>query len=72
VIKAGRQFEVIAENQLWNPADIKPVELSAADQANEDRRRGAAMFGGPTLYGVAVADQSFVARIGQRVYCIRE
>lgn len=72
VIKAGREFDVIAENQLWNPADIKPVELSAADQANEDRRRGAAMFGGPTLYGVAVADQSFVVRIGQRVYCIRE
>jgi len=72
VIKAGREFEVIAENQLWNPEDIKPAELSEADQANEERRRGAAMFGGPTLYGVAVADQSFIVRIGQRVYCIRE
>ncbi len=72
VIKSGREFEIVAENQLWNPEDIKPVELSEADQASEERRRGAAMFGGPTLYGVAVADQSFVVRIGQRVYCIRE
>ena len=72
VLKAGREFEVLAENKLWKPGDIENTPLSPADQSSEERRRGAAMFSGPTLYGVALAGSDIIIRVGNRLFCIRE
>ncbi|MCC6508622.1 MAG: PQQ-like beta-propeller repeat protein [Pirellulaceae bacterium] len=70
VIAAGRQFKVLAENQLWGPDDL-PAEAGApASESTEERRRAAAMFSGPTLYGFAVAKNRFVIRIGNQAFCV--
>jgi outer membrane protein assembly factor BamB len=72
VLAAGREFTVLAENKLWNPGDIAPTPLSPADQASEERRGGAAMFGGPTVYGAVIAGNDWIVRVGNRLFCIRK
>ena len=70
VLAAGPKFEVLAENQTWNPDDVQPdAELAAAEQ-DDQRRRAAAMFSGPTLYGVAAVDGCLLLRSGQTLYCV--
>lgn len=71
VIQAGKEFKVLSVNKLWNPGDIAATPLSPADQADEQRRQGAAMFSGPTLYGAAIAGEAIVARIGSQLFCVR-
>jgi outer membrane protein assembly factor BamB len=70
VIAAGREFKVLAENQLWSPDDLKPEDAGPASESTEERRNAAAMFSGPTLYGYAVANNRFVIRIGNQVFCV--
>ncbi|QDV23729.1 outer membrane protein assembly factor BamB family protein [Aureliella helgolandensis] len=70
VVRAGREFEELAANQLWNPEDIPPTANTPADESNEERRRSAAMFSKPTLYGCAVANDRLLLRIGNRLYCV--
>ena len=72
VIAAGREFKVLAENQLWRPEDLKPEEAAPASESTEERQRGAAMFSGPTLYGYAVANNRFVIRIGNQAFCVAQ
>lgn len=72
VIAAGREFKVLSENQLWSPEDIKPEEAAPASESTEERRRGAAMFSGPTLYGYAVAPNRLVIRIGNQAFCVAQ
>lgn len=69
VVAAGKEFKVLAENQLWNLEDLKP-ETPATAETSEERRRAAAMFSGPTLYGYAVAQDRFVIRIGNQAFCV--
>ena len=71
VLAAGPEFKVLSENQLWDPASIKPDEKAGEKEPTEERRRAAAMFSGPTVYGVAVADGSIVVRIGEKLFCLR-
>lgn len=70
VIAAGREFKVLAENQLWNPDDLMPEVSAPSSESTEERRRAAAMFSGPTLYGYAVVNNRFVFRIGNQAFCI--
>lgn len=70
VTAAGREFKVLAENQLWSPDDLKPEVAAPASESTEERRSAAAMFSGPTLYGYAVASDRFVVRIGNQVFCV--
>lgn len=70
VIAAGREFRVLAENDLFDPEQLPPETTQMGDETSEERRRGAAMFGGPTVYAAVAAGDRFVARIGNQVFCI--
>jgi outer membrane protein assembly factor BamB len=72
VLAAGPEFKVLAENVLWDPEAIQPPVNAGANEATEERRRAAAMFSGPTVYGVAIADGNVVIRVGDRLYCVRK
>lgn len=56
VLRVGDAFEVMAKNSLW--------ETQAAPDA--------ARFGGPVLYGAAVAGDRILIRRGDRIYCISQ
>lgn len=60
VIKTGNSYEELATNTLWEE------EPAAAENAPS----GPGGFGGPVLYGVAVAQNKLVLRRGDRVYCV--
>jgi len=68
VIRAGKEFEKLASNPLWNPDDLKPDAAVAGREETAERRAAAAMFSGPIQYGVAVAKDSLLIRTGNRVY----
>jgi len=68
VIRAGKEFEKLASNQLWNPDDSKPDASAAGREETAERRAAAAMFSGPIQYGVAVAQESLLIRTGNRLY----
>ena len=71
ILAAGREFKVIAENESWSK-DTLPPEPGLPEEASEERRRGAAMFSKPTLYGAAVAANTIVLRVGNCLIAIRE
>jgi outer membrane protein assembly factor BamB len=68
VIRAGEKFEKIASNTLWNPEDAAADEAAAEREETAERRAAAAMFSGPIQYGVAVANDAFIIRTGNRLY----
>lgn len=72
VLRAGPQFELLAENQLWDPATVKPDLAKAAAEKTEERRRAAAAFAGRTVYGVAAVDSALLVRTGDVLYCLRQ
>jgi outer membrane protein assembly factor BamB len=72
VLRAGPKFEVLAENQLWNPDDFKPDPAKAAAESTEERSAAAANFSGPVQYGVAAIDGSLLIRTGDVLYCVRQ
>lgn len=71
VLAAGPEYKLLAENQLWDPASVKPDAGAAEREDTEERRRAAAMFSGPVQYGVAAIDGSLLIRVGERLYCVR-
>ncbi|TWU23298.1 outer membrane biogenesis protein BamB [Novipirellula galeiformis] len=70
VLSAGREFNVLAENATWDEGTLPP-ETKLAEESSEQRRRAAAMFSKPTLYGVAVTEDAFLLRVGNAVICVR-
>lgn len=71
VLASGDEFRVLAENALWSP-DQPPVNHApTVEEPTEERRRSAALFSRPTLYGVAVVDGSIVLRTGSQLFCVR-
>lgn len=70
VVQAGQVFEKLATNETWTADEIKPDDLP--EETDEQRRQGVAMFSAPTLYGYAVAGNSLLVRVGNRLICIRE
>lgn len=72
VLKAGEKFEVLAENQLWDPESVKSDPEAAAKEEPGSRRDAAANFSGPVQYGIAARDGLLLIRTGSTLYCIRE
>ncbi|MFG0288965.1 MAG: PQQ-binding-like beta-propeller repeat protein [Rhodopirellula sp. JB044] len=70
VLAAGREYEVLAENETWTEETLPKEEL-LAEESSEERRRGVAMFSKPTLYGVAVTQDAFLLRVGNALICVR-
>ncbi len=71
VLAAGRDFEILAENETWTENTL-PAQTPLAEETTEERRSAAAMFSKPTLYGVAVADGSLILRVGNCLIAIGE
>ena len=70
VLASGAKFEVLAENMLWDPDKVQ-ADANLAAEETEERRRAAAMFSGPTQYGIAAIDGSLLIRTGNTLYCLR-
>ena len=73
VVKAGSEFEKLAENRLW-PEDAPPKDdsLAGTEETDPQRQAGARMFAGATQYGVAAVDGSLLVRTGTMLYCVRK
>jgi outer membrane protein assembly factor BamB len=71
VVAAGKEFRILSENELLDPDQLPPETTKMDEETSPERRQGVAMFSKPVLYGVAVAGDKFIARIGNQVYCIR-
>lgn len=72
VLQAGDEFKVVAENELWTE-DAPPVNnIPTAAEDSEQRRRSAAMFSRPTMYGVGIVNGSLLLRTGSQLYCIHQ
>lgn len=71
VIRAGAKFEILAENQLWDPDAIKPDPAAAEKEDTAERRAAAANFSGPVQYGIAALDGTLLIRTGEVLYCVR-
>ena len=72
VIAAGPRWQVLAENVLWDPDSVAVDPAAAAREATEERRRGAAMFGGRTQYGIAAVNGTLLVRTGDVLYSLRD
>ncbi|WP_146512266.1 outer membrane protein assembly factor BamB family protein [Thalassoglobus neptunius] len=72
VLRSGREFEVLAENKLWTEENPPVNNVPVAEEETEERRSAQAMFSAPTLYGVAVANDSFILRTGSQLFCVRK
>jgi outer membrane protein assembly factor BamB len=70
VLASGPEFQVLSENQLWDPDSVKPDSQAGANESTEERRRAAAMFSGPTQYGYAVANGRILIRTGDTLYSV--
>lgn len=72
VLAAGPKFEVLAENQLWEPGSLKADPARAASEDTAERKAGAANFSGGTQYGIAAVNGSLLIRTGSKLFCIRK
>ena len=72
VIASGPEFKVLAENELFDPENLPSETTQLEEETTEERRRASAMFAKPTVYGVAVSGNQFIARIGNQVFCVRQ
>lgn len=71
VLKAGNEFEVLAENELWTEDNPPVNNVPTAEETSAERRQGVAMFSRPTLYGAAIVNGYLVLRTGSQLYCIK-
>ncbi len=72
VLRTGPKFEIVAENELWDPAAVKPDPAKIVREETEERRKAAAMFSGPVQYGVAAVGGSLLVRTGETLYCLKK
>ena len=70
VLAAGKEFRVIAENELWDPNALVIDKAAGASESTEERRNAAAMFSGPTQYGFAIVGNKIMMRTGEKLFCI--
>lgn len=72
VLATGPEFKILAKNELWS-ADAPPVNRTPApDESTAERGQAQAMFGKPTVYGVAVVNGGILVRTGSQLFCIRQ
>jgi len=72
VLSAGPSFQVLAENQTLDLNDLPKETTQMAEETTEERRRSAAAFSGPTVYGAALAGDTLIMRIGNQVIAIEQ
>ena len=72
VIKAGEKFEVVAQNQLWDPETVEKDNSLAEQETDPVRIRGAQMHAAPEVYAAIAVPGSWLIRTGHRLYCIRQ
>jgi outer membrane protein assembly factor BamB len=72
VIATGPQFNLLAENMLWDPAAVKRDPNAGANEETEERKKAAANFASPIQYGVAAVNGSLLIRTGDGLYCLRK
>lgn len=66
VLKAGPEYEVVAENQLW-ASDDTYADPDLTPETEGQRQRSAAMFGWRWLYGYAAIPGFLLIRMGDRL-----
>lgn len=71
VLKAGREFQVLAENVTWD-AESLPDESPMPEESTAERRQASAMFSKPTLYGYAITTTALHIRVGNAILCYRQ
>ncbi|QDT99378.1 PQQ-like beta-propeller repeat protein [Gimesia aquarii] len=88
VIAAGREFQELAQNELFDgataagDADLKRREEAARkprstqrserNSGGRSRTRNGLIFADPVQYGYAAVNGSLVMRTGSKLYCIRK
>lgn len=70
VLKAGRTFEILAENVLWDPETIEKDMKIVEAETDPIRKLGAAMHTAPEVYGVAIVNGRIVVRTGAKLFCL--
>ncbi len=70
VLQAGDEFKLVSENELWTEESPPKNNTPTADETSEERRRSAAMFARPVLYGTAIVNKYLILRTGSQLYCI--
>ena len=70
VIKTGSKFEILAQNQLWDP-NIAPDLSLIAQETDPKRIAGAAMHAKPEIMGVAAVNGHLLIRTGKDLYCVK-
>jgi outer membrane protein assembly factor BamB len=70
VIESGKEFNVLAENQIWSKEALVEDPLPVKEETTAEKQNASAMFSGPTLYGYAVANDRILVRIGKQAFCI--
>ena len=73
VLKAGKEYEVLAENVLWDDeAKEEAAPNKEGEKPKEKADPAASIFGGTIQYGVAAVDGSLLIRTGNKLYCVRK
>ncbi len=74
VLKAGRQVERLASNELW-AADEPPANASSTERAEgrpeSGRPEGARVWLVPRQYAVIAAKDTLLIRRGDKLYALR-
>jgi outer membrane protein assembly factor BamB len=70
VMSAGRDGEILSENNLWSEGVLVPDALPIKQESTPERQAAAGSFSGPTVYGYAVAGDRLIVRIGKQLFCI--
>lgn len=71
VLAAGPKYQVLAENQLWDPANAPGDQAPFKRETDTKRQAAAAMRGGAEVFGVAAVSGSLLFRTGSHLYCVR-
>lgn len=66
-LKAGPEYEVVAENQLW-ASDDTFADPDLTPETEGQRQRSAAMFGGRSLYGYAAIPGFLLIHTGDHLH----
>jgi outer membrane protein assembly factor BamB len=72
VIAAGPKFQLLAENQLWDPEKVRPDQPAPKKETDAKRKAAMAMRTGAEVFGFAAVSGSLVIRTGSHLYCVRE
>ena len=76
IIKAGAEYELLVENQLWDakspplPANFKNYEATESPATKSATETADGNSLDPVVYGVAAVDTAFFVRLGSHLFRI--